>query len=178
MDLKENIVARETVFSGKIFSVEHMDITLGDGSTGIRQVVRNPGASAVVALNGDGEIALVRQYRIAIEQPLYEIPAGKLDHGEDPFLCAKRELQEETGLMANTWQKLTAMYASPGFCDEVLHIYLAQDLIEGEACPDEGEFLTLSWMPLTEANEKILKGEIRDAKTIIGVLMAKARISK
>ena len=108
MKREETIVSQSTVFNGKIFSVDRMEITLPNGRPALREVVRNPGASAVVAADENGRVAMVRQYRIAAQSELWELPAGKLDPGEDPLACAQRELSEETGLSAKRWQKLTA----------------------------------------------------------------------
>lgn len=173
MKREETIVSQSTVFNGKIFSVDRMEIALPNGRPALREVVRNPGASAVVAADENGRVAMVRQYRIAAQSELWELPAGKLDPGEDPLACAQRELSEETGLSAKRWQKLTAMWSSPGFCDEVLHIYLAQDLTAADSHPDEGEFVSLEMVPLPVLWERIMAGELRDAKTIVGLLMAK-----
>jgi ADP-ribose pyrophosphatase len=173
MNLEETILSRQQAFDGKIFSVDRMEVTLPGGRPALREVVRNPGASAVVAVDERGRVAMVRQYRIAAQSELWELPAGKLDPGEDPLVCAQRELSEETGFTAARWEKLTAMWSSPGFCDEVLHIYLARDLTAADSHPDEGEFLALEMVPFDTLMEQVMAGTLRDAKTIVGLLMAR-----
>ena len=118
---------------------------------------------------------LVRQHRIAVGRLTLEIPAGKLDGpDEDPFLCAKRELSEETGLTAEHWQKLTCMETTPGFCNERIHLYLATGLKQGDCHPDEDEFVAVTRMPLGEAVARVMDGTFRDGKTALGILMAAA----
>jgi len=133
---------------------------------------------AIVALNADDEVALVRQWRLPAEAALLEIPAGGLDVGEDgtkeaPDVAARRELEEETGLRARTWQKLGSFYTAPGFTDEFMHLYLATDLepasADGRLGPDEDERLILEWRPWPEAVAAVDRGEIRDAKSIVGL---------
>lgn len=127
----------------------------------------------MVALDNDDQIILVRQHRVAVGRVTLEIPAGKLDSvGEDPFVCARRELSEETGLEAAHWQKLTVLETTPGFCNERIHMYMASGLTQGDTHPDEDEFVDVTHMKLSDALERVIKGEIRDGKTIVGVLMA------
>lgn len=178
MELTETIIRTQTVFSGRIFSVEQMDVFLPDGSAAVRQVVRNPGAAAVVALDDRNRAAMVRQYRTAVGRVMLELPAGKLEPGEDPLLCAQRELMEETGLTAGRWQKLAAMRSSPGFCDEVLHLFLARDLTQGENNLDDDEFLTLSWVPLCDLLSMIDSGDLADAKSITALLLALRKLEE
>lgn len=165
----------KVVFEGKIIRLEHWTVKLPNGKSALREVACHPGASAVVALDKDGNIILVRQYRAPIGRLTMEIPAGKFDHpGEDPLLCAQRELSEETGLIADSWRKLTVLETTPGFCNERIHIYLATGLRQGETHPDEDEFVATLRMPLTEAVSKVMDGTLRDGKTALAIMMASA----
>lgn len=131
------------------------------------------GAAAVVAIDDEGQVILVRQHRVAVGRQTLELPAGKLDSPEeDPLVCARRELSEETGLEAECWQPLTVLETTPGFCTERIHIWLATGLKQGDAHPDEGEFVALQRMPLSKAVELVMNGSIRDGKTVTGILMA------
>lgn len=165
----------KVVFEGKIIRLEHWTVKLPNGKSALREVACHPGASAVVALDKDGNIILVRQYRAPIGRLTMEIPAGKFDHpGEDPLLCAQRELSEETGLIADSWRKLTVLETTPGFCNERIHIYLATGLRQGETHPDEDEFVATLRMPLAEAVSKVMDGTLRDGKTALAIMMASA----
>lgn len=171
-ELKETFLSSEVVYPGVIVRLEHWQVALPDGSTALREVACHPGASAVLALDDEDQLILVRQHRIAVDRLTWEIPAGKLDGpDEDPFLCARRELSEETGLEAEHWQKLTVLETTPGFCNERIHLYMATGLRQGESHPDEGEFVSVSRMPLKEAAAKVMQGEFRDGKTALAILM-------
>lgn len=177
-DLMETFLDGQVVFPGKIIRVEHWQVRLPNGETALREVACHPGASAVVALDEDGNVILVRQHRIAVGRLTLEIPAGKLDSPEeDPLFCAKRELSEETGFTAQTWEKLTCLETTPGFCTERIHIYLAKGLSRGETHPDEDEFVSTTRMPLKEAVERVMSGEFRDGKTALGIMMAACRLA-
>ena len=161
------------VFDGIILHIDHLTNELPNGKQAKREVARHVGASAVIPVDNDGNVWFVRQFRAPIDQVLLEIPAGKLDYkGEDRFEAAKRELQEETGLTAASWTHLTDIVTTPGFSDELISIYLARDLSFGDSNPDDDEFLNLVRMPLSEAVELAMKGEIPDVKTLCAVLMA------
>lgn len=147
-------------------------VELVNGRQATRDIVLHPGAVAIVAITDQEEIVLVRQFRYPVQEILHEIPAGKLDPGEDPLICAKRELAEETGYVAEKWTKLTSFYTVPGFCNETIHLFLAQDLQEKPAHPDEDELIESYKVPLTKALEKVTTGEIKDAKSITGILWA------
>ena len=163
------------VFDGKIIRLEHWTVKLPNGNLALREVACHPGASAVVALDEENNIILVQQYRAPIGRLTLEIPAGKFDHmGEDPLLCAQRELSEETGLLADSWRKLTVLETTPGFCNERIHIYLATGLKQGETHPDEDEFVATTRMPLSEAVSKVMDGTFRDGKTALAIMMAAA----
>ena len=172
--LLEKFLSSEEIYPGKIIRVEKWQVELPNGETAMREIVRHNGASAIVPVDDQGMVTLVRQHRAAIGQCTWEIPAGKLDSpSEDPFAAAKRELEEETGLRAAEWRKLTAIYTTPGFCNEQISIYLATGLSQRNAHPDEDEFLGLTRMPLSEAVSLCMSGEFRDSKTVIGLLMAR-----
>lgn len=171
--LTETYLNGEVVFPGKIIRVEHWQVQLPNGQQALREVACHPGASAVVALDDEDRLILVRQHRIAVGRLTMEIPAGKLDSAEeDPFLCAQRELSEETGLHAAHWEKLICLETTPGFCNERIHIYLATGLSQGDVHPDEDEFVDTFRMPLSDAIARVMDGSIRDAKTALGILMA------
>jgi ADP-ribose pyrophosphatase len=162
------------MFRGKLITVEHWRAAVSGGRVALREIVRHPGAAAVVPVDDKGYVTLVWQYRIAMGRHLLEIPAGKKDDPEEDFLsCAKRELREETGLTANQWIPLTVIDTSPGFLTERIGLFLAMGLSEGDASPDEDEFLRIEKMPLAEAVSRVMDGRITDAKTIAGLLMAR-----
>ena len=139
-----------------------------------RDVVRHPGAVAIVALTDDGRICLVRQYRTSLARVTVEIPAGKLDPGEDPLTCAKRELREETGMEADQMAFLTTIATSDGFTDELIHIYMATGLRFVESDPDADEFINVDLVPLSELIDAVLDGRIEDCKTVTGALICDA----
>lgn len=172
MNYTEEKLRRVNTYQGTIVDVETDMVRLTNGAITLREVVRHPGGACVIALDKDGTVRLVRQYRYAFQKHLLELPAGKLERGEDPLLAAKRELSEETGLEADRWTHLGTMYATPGYCTEHLYIYLAEELRQGEAHPDPNEFLDVVRIPLDELLERIDRGEIHDAKTVIGALRA------
>ena len=159
------------VFQGKVFDVKVDEIEYnGSGNKSFRQVALHPGGAVVLPLKSDGRIILVSQYRYPHNEVLLELPAGKLEKGEDPLNCATRELTEETGYSSKKVSKLGKIYTTPGFCDEILHIYLAEDLIPGDHAREEGEEgMEVVELTLEEAEEKIRNGKIVDAKTICGI---------
>lgn len=162
---------------GKIFEARTLDVELPDGSSGYREIVRHHGGAGVVALDDGGRVCLVRQYRVAIGRMTLEIPAGKLEPGEAGASCAARELVEETGLIAGRLEPLVCVLGSPGFTDEHTEVYLARDLDQGDASPDEGELVECVWVPLGDAVEAALRGLIQDGKTVSGVLAANALLA-
>lgn len=162
---------RKAIFEGKVVRLYLDRVRLPNGIEAEREVVLHWGAAGMVALDEEGQVFLVKQYRHATAEDLVEIPAGKLDAGEEPLACAQRELMEEVGYSAGEWAKLASFYTSPGFSDEVLHLYLARGLRSGQAKPDEDEFLEIIRMPLQEALSMVARGEIRDAKTVAGLAL-------
>ena len=175
MDLKETMVSSQTIFEGKIIKVTLDQARLPDGTLAPREVVYHPGGVAVLALDEDNTVYLVKQYRYPIQQLLLELPAGKLDHGaeENVLLGAQRELSEETGLEAAEWTYLGYTLASPGFCDEALHMYLARGLTRKRQHLDEDEFLDVVTMPFGQLVEQVMDGTITDGKTVSTTLKVK-----
>jgi ADP-ribose pyrophosphatase len=172
------LLAREKRYSGRIIDLLVDRIQYPSGKEGIREVVEHPGGAVVVCLFDNDDILLVRQYRHPFGCDVTELPAGKLDKDEDPLLCAQRELREETGYAAHRWDKLTALYATPGFCNEVLHLFLARDPYrhdEGQALEEGESSLRVQRLPLEEAVAMIDRQEIVDGKTIAGILLAERK---
>ena len=174
MDLTEKTLESTTIFEGKIMTVLLDKALLPNGSEAAREVCLHPGGVAVLPLEEDGTVSLVRQYRYPLHRLMLELPAGKLDHGsEGHLLGAQRELSEETGLEAAKWTYLGYTLASPGFCDEALHMYLAQDLKRVGQHLDEDEFLNVEYMPFDELVRQAMDGTITDAKTVTTTLKVK-----
>lgn len=172
--LEEHIMGSRPAFEGGFLKVDHVDVTLPNGKPAAREVVRHPGAVAVIALDEQGRVLLVRQYRTALERITAEIPAGKLDLGEDPVLAARRELEEETGYTAGRLDYLTHIACAAGYSDEIIHLYMATDLERGLAHPDDDEFLTADWVDLSSLIDDVLDGRIEDSKTVIAALICDA----
>lgn len=171
--LREIPFANARIYDGKVVTLERWQVTLPNGGEAMREVILHNGACAIVPVDAQGRVTLVRQHRVAIDRITTELPAGKFDSpSEEPERCARRELEEETGLRAQTWRLLNCIYTTPAFCKERIFIYLATGLSQADAHPDEDEFLNLVRMPLDEAVELVMRGEIRDAKTCTGLLMA------
>ncbi len=169
----ETTVESKRVFDGLILHIDHVNNRLPNGKLAAREVARHVGASAVVPVDGDGNVWLVKQFRAPIDQILLEVPAGKLDYkGEDRLEAAKRELKEETGLTAGEWTHLSDIVTTPGFSDELISLYLARDLSAGQSHPDDDEFLNVVKVPLNELVAMIAQGQVTDAKTICAVLLA------
>ncbi len=168
MKLGEQTVRKQYVFRGKLIRVRCDDAVLPDGRPCTREVVEHPGGACVLAVL-EGNVALVRQFRYAYGEELLEIPAGKLEPGEDPAVAALRELGEETGLLAEKLVLRFTLYPTPGYTDEKIYVYEAEGLRRGNSHPDEGEFLDTVWIPLAEAYAMVADGRIRDAKTIVAL---------
>ena len=172
--LAEKPLTEDVMWTGRIFNVNRLRVELPDGRQALRDVVRHPGAVAVVALTDDGRICLVRQYRTSLARVTVEIPAGKLDPGEDPLTCARRELKEETGMEASQMAFLTTIATSDGFTDELIHIYMATGLTFAASDPDADEFINVDLVPLGELIDAVLDGRIEDCKTVTGALICDA----
>ena len=157
------------IYTGKVVTLNVDTVELPNGVTIDLETIRHPGAAAVVPMKDDGTVVLVRQFRHAAGGFIYEIPAGKLSPGEDPLHCAARELEEEVGYRAASFELLSSIFTAPGFADEVIHIYKATGLIQGRQQLDHDEVLEIIEMPLTAAMERIVDGTIRDSKTIVGL---------
>ena len=178
-DLVERVVASRVVHRGRYLSVRVDTVERADGSRAEREIVGHPGAVAIVAIDADERVVLVRQWRTAAGRSLLEIPAGTLDVDpetgtiEDPDVAARRELEEETGLRARTWRRLASFWTAPGFATELMHLYLATDLDapgDGRMVPEEDERLMVDLVPLTDAMAAVERGSIVDAKSIVGLL--------
>jgi ADP-ribose pyrophosphatase len=170
-------LACEEIYHGKIITLNHETVRFPDGSTGELDVVRHSGASAIVPFmsdpaGDDPQLLLLRQYRYAAGGYIYEIPAGRLDGDESPATCAARELKEETGCTAERLDPMYAMFTTPGFTDELIHVFLASGLTHGESAREADEFVDVVIVSLAEALELIRTGEIMDAKSALGILYA------
>ena len=176
MDLTETRLDRKDMFEGRIFSVHVDRVRLPDGSTSAREVVEHGGGVAVLALDDDNNVLTVTQYRYVFGRTLLELPAGKLDPGEDPAAAGLRELREETGATPDEYIPLGRILPSPGCYTEVLHLYLARGLRMAEQKLDPGEFLRVERIPFAEMVRRCLSGEIEDAKTVVAVLKAKIQL--
>jgi ADP-ribose pyrophosphatase len=178
--LDEVVVGSDLLHRGRYLSLRIDTIERADGSRARREIVGHPGAVAIVAIDADDRVALVRQWRVAAGTALLEIPAGTLDvdaatdEVEDPDVAAARELEEETGLRAGTWRRLTSFWTAPGFATELMHLYLATDLapaVDERLGPDEDERLELVWQAFDEAVAAAARGVLADAKSIVGLLL-------
>lgn len=167
---EERTVASETLFQGKIIDLERLRVQLPDGREATREVVRHPGAVAVLAEPTPGSVVLVKQYRKALDESLVEIPAGKLEPGESPEVCAVRELREETGLAARSVNSVFDFFTSPGFADERIYLYYTNDVEQEEQALDEDEFVEVISATRDEVTAMLRDGSIRDAKTLIALL--------
>lgn len=161
------------IFAGKIITVHNDDITLADGTKAFREVVEHPGGVAVVGLTDNREIVMVKQFRYPYKETIYEIPAGKLEKGEEPMSAAVREFSEECGATAESFEPMGEIYPSPGYTSEIIRLYCATGLSFGEQHLDEDENLDVIKMPFSECLSRVMSGEIKDAKTIIGILKIK-----
>lgn len=170
-------VGTRRAYEGRVISLDIDTVRFPDGTTGELEMVRHPGASAIVPFlsdpaGDDPQLLLIRQYRYAALEVLYEIPAGRLEQGEDPAVCAARELREETGCTAGRLEHLHTMYTTPGFTDERIHLFLATDLVRGESAQESDEFIDVEVVSLGRALEMIRDGAIKDAKSALGILYA------
>jgi ADP-ribose pyrophosphatase len=170
-------VRSDRVYTGRIINLDRDTVRFPDGSTGELEMIRHPGASAIVPFlsdpaGNDPQLLLIKQYRYAANEFLYEIPAGRLDPGETPAACATRELREETGCAAARMEFLYTMYTTPGFTDEKIHVFMAVELEHGAAAREADEFMSVETVTLSRALQLIQDGVIKDAKTALGILFA------
>lgn len=174
MDFTEVTIGTEEIFDGRIINVRRDTVRLPDGNTATRELIAHPGGVAMAAVTDDGKMLMVRQYRIAAKKMMLEVPAGKLEYGEDPLECSVRELEEETGYQAANVVHLGEYYATPGYCEERINIYLATGLTKTQQHLDEGEFLSVEEMDIDELYEMVMNNQIDDMKTAVAILKAKA----
>ncbi len=172
MKLEEEKLSSEEIFDGVAIHLFRDEVLLPNGNKGVREVIRHPGAVCVLPVTEDGQVILVNQFRYAFNKVTLEVPAGKLEKGEDPLEAALRELSEETGLSAKKVFHVGDMYTTPALIDEVIHMYIATDLVEGAQHLDEDEFINTLKIPLKEGVQMVMRGEIRDSKTQIMLLKA------
>ena len=172
--MKYKLLSSTPIYNGRLINLRVDEIENDNGVTGYREVAVHPGGAAVVAVKDDGKILMVTQFRYPIQETILELPAGKLDKSEDPAVCAARELEEETGYRSDDIIKLGEIVSTPGFCDEKLHLFLARNLKPGSKNHEEGEYGMLTFeFTLNEIETKIRNGEIKDAKTICAIYLAK-----
>ncbi|HIU63855.1 MAG TPA: NUDIX hydrolase [Candidatus Avacidaminococcus intestinavium] len=164
--LDEKLISTEKIFEGKLLKLDKDMVLLPNGKQATRELIRHPGAAAILAITNEQKIIFVEQYRHPVGSVVLEIPAGKIDPGEDPLTCAKRELSEETGFSAKKWHKLTSIATTPGFTDEVIHLYLAKELVYTGQHTDNDEFIEIKSFTLSEIITMISEGLIYDAKTL------------
>ncbi len=168
------ILKSQILYKGKVFDHQVDEIEYESGNKSIREIAIHPGGAVIVPIKDDGKIILVKQFRYPLQKTLIELPAGKLDKGEDPLKCAARELEEETGYKAKEIEKLGQIYTAPGYCTEILHIYSAKGLASGNHHREEGEQgMEILELSLDEIEKMIANGEITDAKTIVGIYFLK-----
>ena len=173
MKLEEKKLSSQEIFDGVAIHLFKDEILLPNGNKGVREVIRHPGAVCVLPFTDDGQVVFVNQFRYALNKVTLEVPAGKLEKGEDPFESGKRELEEETGCVAETYRDLGKFYPTPGYCGEIIHLYAAKDLTFTKQNLDEDEFLNVERIPLDKAVEMVLNNELRDGKTQAAVLKVK-----
>ena len=178
MELMEKTVESKTLFEGHIVTLKLDRAQLPNGSLASREVVEHPGGVAVLPLDAEGRVIMVRQYRYPLHNTLLELPAGKLEKGEDHRVCGIRELQEEVGITADEVIYLGGLYLSPGYSNEVLHLYLARGLHQGECHPDEDEFLEIERVPFDKLLDMVMRDEIHDAKNVAAVLKTKVFLER
>lgn len=177
---EEKTLSSKTIYDGKIISLRLEEVELPDGNRAKRELVQHPGAVALIPITSEGNLILVKQFRKSLNRTLVEIPAGRIEIGEDPRVTAIRELEEETGYGAGKVTYIQSFATSPGFANEIIHLYLAEDLyeIENPAAGDEDEFIELLEVTINEAEQLVASGDIYDAKTAFAVIYAKHQLKK
>lgn len=178
MKLEETKLSSQEIFNGVAIHLFKDEILLPNGHTGIREIIRHPGAVCVLPLTDDGDVIFVNQFRYALNKVTLEVPAGKLEKGEDPKEAALRELSEETGLTAKNIVHIGDLYTTPALIDEVIHMYIATDLTQGEQHLDYDEFVNTLKIPLSKAVDMVMNGEIKDSKTQTVILKAEKYFNK
>ena len=178
MNLRETPVEQEVKYEGRIIRLRVDKAQLPNGRIATREVVEHNGGVCIAALTEQRELLFVRQFRYPYQEVVLELPAGKIDKGEEPLACGKRELTEETGASAQQYRSLGRLYPSPGYCGEVIHLFLATGLSFGRMNPDEDEFLEVECIPLEKAVQMVLDNEVPDAKTQVAVLKTWALLQK
>lgn len=173
MDLIEKTVSTEEIFDGKVVRLRIDTVELPDGKIQTREVLSHPGGVGVIALDEDNNVLMVRQFRPGAKRVMLEIPAGKLEYGENPEECGKRELSEETGFCAGEFTHLAKFYVTPAYCEEIINIYFARNLKTGKQHLDDGEFLNVERIAFDKLYDMVINNEITDGKTIIAVLKLK-----
>ena len=176
--MAEKILRSEYLYRGALLKLRLDQVRLENDKIVAREIVEHPGAVAIVALDNQARVLMVRQYRAGASRETLEIPAGTMGEGEDPARCATRELKEETGCSAARWESMGAFYSSPGFCTERMFLYLARELTLGTATPEEDESITVEWLPLAQALDAIEGGEIVDGKSMVGLLRAWNKVNQ
>jgi len=174
--MRNQKISSKIIFEGSFIKLRVDEVELPDGRNAGREIIEHPGASAIVPLDAEGRVLLVKQYRDAVAQELLEIPAGKLNAGEEPEACARRELEEELGVVAGRWTHLSSFYSTPGFSDEIMHLFLAEEIIPGDPGVEREEFMEFESRELDKLDEWL--GELSDAKSIAGVLLARRELKQ
>ena len=178
MDLNERVIKTEKIFDGKVVKLRVDTVELPDKKLATREVIGHPGGVGIIALDANNDVLLVKQFRPGAKGVLLEIPAGKLEYGENPEECGRRELIEETGFLAKEFLHLAKFYVTPAYCEEIINIYFARDLVESKQKLDEGEFLNVIKIPFFELYKMVVDGEVTDGKTIIAVLKVKELLER
>lgn len=176
--MKETTLRQTYHFKGRIINLRVDDVALSDGSQTIREVVEHPGGVCVAALTPDGKLPFVRQFRYPYGEIVAELPAGKLEKGEDPLEAVKRELAEEVGAHGTNWRSMGNLYPSPGYCGEIIRLFACDIDVSGDSHPDEGEFLEVEYIPFAKAVDMVMAGELPDAKTQTLVLKLMAEMAE
>lgn len=178
MDFYEKTVSTNRIYEGKVINFKVDTVLLPGGHTSLRELVEHPGGVAVVAVDSNDNVIMVEQFRKPYDKMILEIPAGKMEKGEDPKACGMRELEEETGMKASNFEFLGECYPSVGYTNEIIRIFLATGLQESKQNLDEDEFLNVRRIPIKKLMDMIMNNEIADAKTVIGILKASIKLKK
>lgn len=178
---KLKVLSSKVVYEAPVFYVTSEQVREPSGVKARRDLIRHPGSVVIMALDeskSEARVLLIKQYRYAAGDEIWEFPAGRIDPGDTPLSGAKRELAEETGYKAREWKRALFFYSSPGFLDETMSVFLARDLVKGKATPEEDEFITAKLIPVSKAVQMVMDGEIQDAKTIAGILWIAQKFQK